>query len=383
MAAQFKITDGTTSVDLLGASVPIRYDGLPGLGMDVDISFTKSGLGGGGVSGFSFLPVVRTYKLMVKGSSHDDAATQVQTLFRLLRKAALYHSDPRYLTPVYVVQQTTNETSPRYAMVYGFQGFNVSSPFEIPFRNQNVLTEIGIPIIQDAFWQPTVPGTLPASKMEWYPVWEKEIHTSADFESTTTEGSTTITDEDEWVVFAADSGTNKCFGDDDDIKRGKTIVVRFKLDFSELSMADGDNFILWATLDDSAVGGVTWHTVATLSRAGNEYKVAVQIYSDDGSLNSSQSATIDRAAVHDILIVSKTATGAGADDGAAYIYDNGQLVTSITGIDNDQKEIEKQWIGLVWNVDAGTQGPLKMSRIAYTIGYDSLPTRVYVTNRAK
>jgi len=380
MAAQFKITDGTTSVDLLGTSVPIRYDGLPGLGMDIDISFAKSGLGGGGVSGFSFPPVVRTYKLMVKGSSHDDAAAQVQTLFRLLRKAALYHSDPRYLTPVYIVQQTGNETSPRYAMVYGFQGFNVSSPFEIPFRNQNVLTEIGIPIIQDAFWQPTVPGTLPAEKMEWYPVWEKEIHTSADFESTTTTGSNTITNADEWIVFTADSSTGTCYGTDDDIKHGKAIVVRLKLDISSLTMADGDEFVLLNVLDDAAVGGSTTVSDVFLRRSGTNYQVKIRLLTDSGSNSDSSYATIDKSAVHDLLIIIKAATGAGDNNGAGYIYNADTLITSVTGVDNDQKEIEEIQIGLYSGVDAGTQGPLKMSRIAYTIGYDSLPTRVYVTN---
>jgi len=328
MAAQFKITDGTTSVDLLGTSVPIRYDGLPDLGMDVDISFTKSGLGGGGVSGFSFPPVVRTYKLMVKGSSHDDAATQVQTLFRLLRKAALYHSDPRYLTPVYIVQQTSNETSPRYAIVYGFQGFNVSSPFEIPFRNQNVLTEIGIPIIQDAFWQPTVPGTLPAEKMEWYPVWEKEIHTSADFENTTTDGSTTITDDNEWIVFTADSGTSTCYGEDSSIQRGKAAVVRFKLDISGLAMADGDEFVLLNVLDDAAVGGSTTVSDVFLRRSGTNYQVKIRLLADDGSNSDSSYVTIDKSAVHDLLIIVKAATGAGDNNGGGYIYNADTLITS-------------------------------------------------------
>ncbi len=380
MAAQFKITDGTTSVDLLGTNVPIRYDGLPGLGMDVDISFTKSGLGGGGVSGFSFPPVVRTYKLMVKGSSHDDAATQVQTLFRLLRKAALYHSDPRYLTPVYIVQQTSNETSPRYALVYGFQGFNVSSPFEIPFRNQNVLTEIGIPIIQDAFWQPTIPGTLPASKMEWYPVWEKEIHTSADFESTTTTGSNTITDSNEWVVFTADNGTGTCYGSDNDIKRGKAVVVRFKLDISGLTMADGDAFAIINLIDDASVGGSSRVAYGILQRDGNDYKIDIRLLNDGGGTDSAPKATIDKSSTHDLMFIIRVGTGAGNNDGAAYIYNNDVLLTSVTDVDNDQKEIETLRIGLESGVDAGTQGPLKMSRIAYTIGYDDLPTRVYVTN---
>jgi len=380
MAAQFKITDGTTSVDLLGTNVPIRYDGLPGLGMDVDISFTKSGLGGGGVSGFSFPPVVRTYKLMVRGSSHDDAATQVQTLFRLLRKAALYHSDPRYLTPVYIVQQTTNETSPRYAMVYGFQGFNVSSPFEIPFRNQNVLAEIGIPIVQDAFWQPTVPGTLPASKMEWYPVWEKEIHTSADFEATTIEGSCTITDVDEWVVFTADGGTNRVFGEDSSIQRGKAAVVRFKLDISELTMADGDEFTVLLLLDDASIGGTTWFAFSNLNRSGDNYQLELRLMRDDGGGQASTNAILDKAAVHDLLYIVKASTGAGNDDGAAYIYDNGTLIASVIGVDNDQREIETIKTGLTYGVDASTHGNLKISRFAYTIGYDDLPTRVYVTN---
>jgi len=265
-------------------------------------------------------------------------------------------------------------------MVYGFQGFNVSSPFEIPFRNQSVLTEIGIPIIQDAFWQPTVPGTLPASKMEWYPVWEKEIHTSADFESTTTDGSTTITDDNEWIVFTADSGTSTCRGEDSSIQRGKAAVIRLKLDISALTMADGDEFAFCILEDDAPVGGYVWSGFGHLRRTNDTYECQVGLRADDGSYALSSYVAIDKDADHDILLIIKMASGAGADDGAAYLYDNGQLWASVTGVDNDQKEIESIIFGLAGGVDSGTQGPLKMSRIAYTIGYDSLPTRVYVTN---
>jgi len=379
MAAQFKITDGTTSVDLLGTGVPIRYDGLPGLGMDVDISFTKSGLGGGGVSGFSFPPVVRTYKLMVKGSSHDDAATQVQTLFRLLRKAALYHSDPRYLTPVYIVQQTSNETSPRYALVYGFQGFNVSSPFEIPFRNQSVLTEIGIPIIQDAFWQPTIPGTLPAEKMEWYPVWEKEVHTTADT-TTITSGTGTVTDEGEWIKCSIAAGPDVAFIRESLPGSGKAIVVRFKVDLSALTMNNGDSFVL-SLLGSQSVGGTTWAAYTAIDKDSGQIKARTVCYDDSGTPQIGSAAAVDVLRTLDFLWIVKVATDAGANDGGAWLYESGNLLSSVENIDNDQRILQGNMpIGFHTATDAGTSGTIGLSRVAWTIGYDSLPTRVYVTN---
>jgi len=216
--------------------------------------------------------------------------------------------------------------------------------------------------------------------MEWYPVWEKEIHTSADFGSTTTQGSTTITDEDEWIVFTGDSGTSLCYGVEPSIKRGKAIIVRFKLDISELTMADGDEFLLCQINDDASVGGSLMSGLIRLRRQGNTYECRAGTRADNGDYAQTSYIAIDKSTIHDMLLIIKIASEAGANDGAVYLYDNGQLLGSVTGVDNDQKEIESVYIGLYTGVDAGTQGPLKMSRIAYTIGYDSLPTRVYVTN---
>jgi len=120
--------------------------------------------------------------------------------------------------------------------------------------------------------------------------------------------------------------------------------------------------------------------ISYIRRSGDAYQIDIRLLDDSGADQAASYVPIDKNSEHDLLYVIKLATGAGNNDGAGYLYDRGQLLTSVTGVDNDQKEIEGTRVGFFFGIDGGTQGQLKISRFAYTIGYDSLPTHVYVTN---
>ena len=111
MAETLNITDGTTTVPLnaTGATGFIARRGGVGSAKIVPHQYDKA-------LSFEDYLFVESYNTKLKGSSHDNAASQEQTLLRLLRKAYRYWHDPRQRTPVYLTRQTANEMNARYAV---------------------------------------------------------------------------------------------------------------------------------------------------------------------------------------------------------------------------------------------------------------------------
>ena len=113
--------------------------------------------------------VVERYDLKLKGSSHDNIASQEQTLFRLLRKAWRYHNDSTQRTPVYLTQQTQGETNPRYALVYQCPELSSAGYFSYQFVANSLLLGIGLSIARFP-WRTGIPGSLPtASTLAYLP----------------------------------------------------------------------------------------------------------------------------------------------------------------------------------------------------------------------
>ena len=100
------------------------------------------------------------YKLNLIGSTHDDAASQVQTLVRLLKKAALYFREPWQNEPVYLQVQTGSESNARYALVFGAQEISWPDFFTHPFELESWIEEFGLTLIREAIWRANPPGTL-------------------------------------------------------------------------------------------------------------------------------------------------------------------------------------------------------------------------------
>lgn len=169
MTAQFKLSDDTTTIDLLATTasrIALTYDQMPGLGFDVETYFSNAGYStGGGLSGFRYPLVERTYNLLVEGTDHDDIADSQRALWRLLEDAALYHIDPQRLTPTFLIQQADNETDPRYCLVYGMKGFKAGSVFDNDFRYRDRIDRLEVRIVQSPFWSTVKPGDLPPAPL--------------------------------------------------------------------------------------------------------------------------------------------------------------------------------------------------------------------------
>jgi len=103
MARLHQIMDGVTTISLINIAgvIPIR-GGLGQVRTSPDF-----GLPG------DHLRVADSYQLNQVGTSHDNAATQLQALIRLLIKAQQYHTEHWQTTPVYLKSQTTSETNTR------------------------------------------------------------------------------------------------------------------------------------------------------------------------------------------------------------------------------------------------------------------------------
>lgn len=151
MAVTYKLTDGTTTVDLIASSGFLISAG----GMQAP-SIPESALHGGAT-------VVERFTLRVKGTSHDNVASQEQTLIKLLRKARDFHEGVWVTKPVYLQAQTAGETSARYAMVYGTPEIEGPSGLDVSFKLSNVLQNIGLAIEREHPWSSGAPNTLPTA----------------------------------------------------------------------------------------------------------------------------------------------------------------------------------------------------------------------------
>lgn len=152
MARLHQLMDGVTTISLISITgiIPIRG------GLGPNQSSPDFDLPG------DHLRVAESYQLNLVGTSHDNAATQIQNLIRLLIKARQYHTEHWQTTPVYLKSQTTSETNTRYALVYGCPELSTPDYFNHPFEVDSFIENFGLTIVRGA-WRSAVPGTLPSA----------------------------------------------------------------------------------------------------------------------------------------------------------------------------------------------------------------------------
>jgi len=102
-------------------------------------------------------------KLNLYGSSQDNAASQYQTLKKILRKARKFFSTQHQTEPVYLQAQHANETSARYAIVKGARGISLPDLFDAPFEVDARIDAFGLDMVREHPWRGSVPGTLPTA----------------------------------------------------------------------------------------------------------------------------------------------------------------------------------------------------------------------------
>ena len=152
MARTLKITDGTTSVNLIDTAA-------------TGIILQRGGGGPGEIPlGFSEGPqVVERWTFNLKGSSHDNVASQLSTLIKLTRQAKQYHEEIWRRKAVYVESQTTAETAARYALLFEATDLEIPDRYDFPFEGDSELEGLGLTLVRAPPWSSQPPGTLGAA----------------------------------------------------------------------------------------------------------------------------------------------------------------------------------------------------------------------------
>lgn len=107
--------------------------------------------------------ILERIRCQIVGTSHDNLASQMQTLDELLVKAANYHTTGWQTTPVYLQAQYVNESNTRYSPIFWGQSQPRSSIYERATRQGNLIRDVEIQVQRDPFWQSHAPGSSPTA----------------------------------------------------------------------------------------------------------------------------------------------------------------------------------------------------------------------------
>ena len=143
MAEVLKITDGTTTVNLLNGS------GFELTGWTPLMPNNRDDL---------YEVLAEKLELKLTGSSQDNLASQIQILKKLLRKARQFHDTTWQTTPVYLQAQGSNETGERYALLMDGQLSNLNSIHSSTVILTNEMPRATLVLWREAGWRDAVPG---------------------------------------------------------------------------------------------------------------------------------------------------------------------------------------------------------------------------------
>ena len=134
MARTVVIEDGVTSVNLVNTATP-------------GVMAEAGGFGSPTLQLGEENTAVERWTFFIKATSHNDAASQIQALIKLARRAALYRDTIWQDRDVHLKVQTTGETGTRYAVVHEIRDVQVPDVFDVPF-DPGDLIEGGSPFSQ-------------------------------------------------------------------------------------------------------------------------------------------------------------------------------------------------------------------------------------------
>jgi hypothetical protein len=99
----------------------------------------------------------QTYDMVLHSSDHDDAADRLRNLFTLFRQSKNYHTKRREDLPVYLEEQTANESNSRYAIVYDIPWIEIPDVLDVPFDVGTTLERWRIQMVR-GIWQSSIPA---------------------------------------------------------------------------------------------------------------------------------------------------------------------------------------------------------------------------------
>ncbi len=356
MARLFKLISGSDEINLIDTADPgiiFRRGGAGPNRVNAQLALTSSQLADGANLRLKrTLPVAETYRLNLKGSNHDNVASQLQALQRILRKGDLNALTTWQQEPLYIQQQTTNETNTRYAKVLAWNGQEISDFFGPPIESDSQIDDFAIRLVREPFWRSAAPGSMPSAEAILhpdFPWFDEYTGTRANFDVTAAAAL-----EGDWgAEFTLVGAGSEIFGIDNRPSGETEFTLEFLLDPNSLPMSNGDQFEMTIPTSDGA-GSFPWRL--RLKMSGTDYQLIITSLKDDGLgvVPNIEQTIIDGSQL--VRIEWKASTGPGNDDGFTKLYIADVLVGSTTGIDNDTHNVTDLKIGAVSGIDAGTTG---------------------------
>ena len=261
--AELYVTDGTTTVDLLGDGLCLTdwrpsYPGMKGGG-----TWQSSPLADGRrLAQYRYNHVVDVFTLNGRGFTQDAMIRQLQELNRLLIKARQYWTADWQDEPVYLVAKSGRETNTRYALIHSYDFPQDGAPYGQPFaKNWGRIGMEGLTLaVEHALWQSTIPGEGDCT----------EVYATEDYEASVTIEEHVIQSTDdakveEVVNTITLGGTSIAFGRAAGTGNDENIGMRFQT----VGVPQGAT-ILWAYVQFQAGqtnGGVTVNTLVSCEDA--------------------------------------------------------------------------------------------------------------------
>jgi hypothetical protein len=229
-----------------------------------------------------------TYELNSRQADHDDQASALNTLMRLLYMAEDY-DDGLQDEPVFLVAQTTSETNTRYATVYGAVELRYPDLYAMPFEVESEIEGFRMTIVRDGLWTSGAPGDIgtavtltksngPANAQSVH-IANHRDEITVDFIKSYDDGTTTYTDitpGDDLFPAAPAVGDRLVIGGADGIPNnivipisaaadwsGQTLVVKYWNGSTWVAATYGEDFTIYPepTTDESDLfetGSIDW-----------------------------------------------------------------------------------------------------------------------------
>ncbi len=354
MTRLLRFTNGTDFVDIINTAKPGMILARGGGGrnsINPILTFTSSALvDGANLKTKKYPPVVDTYRINLKGTSHDNAADQIQALQRILIDADDEQTTDWQQVPIYIEQQTTGETNTRYSKILSWSSFEFDDWFNHPFEIDSEQDGFVVIVVREPFWRSHPPGVMP----------DREPLRSANFpyfdETTATDpainGDAAI-DGDWGAEFVTDGASSQSIGKLKEPQAQTALSIKFKISGASLTMPTTSSVRI--AQDDA-----TDTLIIFYRESGGVREVAARAI-DDSAANFTTAffAAPDNS---EILVEWKAATAPAADDGELRLSIDSVLKETIPALDNDTKTISTMRFG-VMSVPATIVGSLFMDTI--------------------
>lgn len=365
MARTFKIVKGSDEVDLINTAATGIILSRGGGGRNVirpNLTFVSSSLtDGASLRAKNYPIVVETYTINFKGSSHDNFFTTLHALQRILLDADDHQTTSWQQTPVYINQQTTNETNARFSKIIAWDSQRLRDLFDFPFEGGgSVVDEAEITIVREPWWRGTIPGTLS----------NKEPIKAPDFpyfdnETITGDGEINITaiaaQSGDWGVAFTVVTPDTAFGIIKDPNNLTEFSIQFEINTDDLTMSSGDSFRIFRA---SGSGASPTNFILELDDNAGARRIKATL-NDDAPSSTSTAFHVLPSGKSTILIEWKASTGPGNDNGELRLSIDADLKETISSVDNDSYDVDLFEIGELTGVDAGTRGDFYIDTIEY------------------